>query len=129
MRQRWCVAGLLDAERRFRRVKGYRHMKPLIDALNRLVHPQQLDNQRQHRTDNHPREPSSLFNYGRDILSALTNRLLPLDIQTRRLALRREVGLIWPSFELFRINCSRNAFNRLSGEDIFATVTPSSIDR
>jgi putative transposase len=47
MRQRWCAAGLLDAERRFRRVKGHRHMPTLIAALDRLVHPQQLDNQRQ----------------------------------------------------------------------------------
>ena len=47
MRQRWCVAGLLDAESRFRRVKGYRPMKLLLDALDRLVHPQHLDVQRQ----------------------------------------------------------------------------------
>jgi transposase-like protein len=47
MRQRWCAAGLLDAERRFHRVKGHRHMPTLIAALDRLVHPQQLDNQRQ----------------------------------------------------------------------------------
>ena len=47
MRQRWCAAGLLDAERRFRRVKEHRHMPTLIAALDRLVHPQQLDNQRQ----------------------------------------------------------------------------------
>ena len=47
MRQRWCAAGLLDAERRFNRVKGHRHMPTLLAALDRLVHPQQLDNQRQ----------------------------------------------------------------------------------
>lgn len=46
MRQRWCAAGLLDAERRFHRVKGHRHMQTLLAALDRLVHPQQLDNQR-----------------------------------------------------------------------------------
>jgi len=46
MRQRWCAAGLLDAERRFRRVKGHRHMPTLLAALDRLVHPRQLDNQR-----------------------------------------------------------------------------------
>jgi putative transposase len=45
MRQRWCVAGLLDAERRFRRVKGYRHMKLLIDALLRDVAGPTLDDQ------------------------------------------------------------------------------------
>jgi transposase-like protein len=48
MRQRWCVAGLLDAERRFNRVKGYRHMQTLLDALDRIVHPKQLDNRRKH---------------------------------------------------------------------------------
>lgn len=30
MRQRCCAAGLLDAESRFRRVKGHRHMKTLL---------------------------------------------------------------------------------------------------
>lgn len=46
MRQRWCVAGLLDAERRFNRVKGYRHLKLLIDALQREVAGPTLDDQR-----------------------------------------------------------------------------------
>lgn len=46
MRQRWCVAGLLDAERRFHRVKGYRHLKLLLDALQREVHGPTLDAQR-----------------------------------------------------------------------------------
>lgn len=45
MRQRWCVAGLLDAERRFNRAKGYRHLKLLIDALQRDVVAPTLDNQ------------------------------------------------------------------------------------
>ena len=48
MRQRWCVAGLLDAERRFRRVKGHRHMPTLLDVLDRLVQPPLLDNARKH---------------------------------------------------------------------------------
>jgi transposase-like protein len=43
MRQRWCVAGLLDAESRFRRIKGHRHMKTLLGALQRCVDPQHLD--------------------------------------------------------------------------------------
>jgi transposase-like protein len=43
MRQRWCVAGLLDAESRFHRVKGHRHMKALLDALDRQVRPKRLD--------------------------------------------------------------------------------------
>jgi transposase-like protein len=37
MRRRWCVAGLLRAESKFRRVKGYRSMGPLLKALERLV--------------------------------------------------------------------------------------------
>jgi putative transposase len=43
MRQRWCVAGLLDAERRFRRVKGYRHLNLLLDALQRDVEGPTID--------------------------------------------------------------------------------------
>ena len=37
MRQRWCVAGLLRAESKFRRVKGHRAMKAFLKALDRLV--------------------------------------------------------------------------------------------
>lgn len=47
MRQRWCAAGLLDAERRFNRVKGHRHLKLLIEALQRDVAGPNLDDQRQ----------------------------------------------------------------------------------
>lgn len=46
MRQRWCVAGLLDAESRFKRVKGHRHMKQLREALIQDVTGSRLDNQR-----------------------------------------------------------------------------------
>jgi transposase-like protein len=46
MRQRWCVAGLLRAERKFRRVKGYRHMSQLLKALDRLVPGKGLDENR-----------------------------------------------------------------------------------
>jgi len=45
MRERWCVAGLMDAESRFRRIKGHRHMKQLLDALHAIVNPT-LDDQR-----------------------------------------------------------------------------------
>lgn len=48
MRERWCVAGLLDAERRFNRIKGYKHMPQLITALERLTSPQSLDTTRKH---------------------------------------------------------------------------------
>jgi hypothetical protein len=33
MRRRWCVAGLLRAESKFRRVKGHRAMTALLEAL------------------------------------------------------------------------------------------------
>ena len=46
MRQRWCVAGLLRAESKFRRVKGYRHMSLLLKALDRLVLEKGLDENR-----------------------------------------------------------------------------------
>jgi putative transposase len=46
IRQRWCVAGLLDAERRFRRVKGHRHLKQLLDALASQVTTRALDQTR-----------------------------------------------------------------------------------
>jgi transposase-like protein len=48
MRQRWCVAGLLDAERRFNRIKGHKHMPQLISALDRLTQTTALDATRKH---------------------------------------------------------------------------------
>jgi len=48
MRQRWCVAGLVDAERRFNRVKGHKHLPQLLTALDRLVAAPTLDQQRKH---------------------------------------------------------------------------------
>jgi transposase-like protein len=45
MRERWCVAGLMDAESRFRRIKGHSHMKQLLDTLDEIVNPT-LDVQR-----------------------------------------------------------------------------------
>lgn len=45
MRERWCVAGLLDAESRFRRIRGHRQMKDLIESLQRDVEPGSLDSQ------------------------------------------------------------------------------------
>jgi len=46
MRQRWCLAGLLDAESRFKRVKGHRYIKPLLAALATITTAQTLDPQR-----------------------------------------------------------------------------------
>jgi putative transposase len=37
MRRRWCVAGLLRAEAKFRRVKGHRAMPALLKALDALA--------------------------------------------------------------------------------------------
>lgn len=48
MRQRWCVAGLLDAESRFNRVKGHKHLPQFLTALDRLVTPPALDDKRKH---------------------------------------------------------------------------------
>ena len=46
MRQRWCTAGLMRAESKFRRVKGHRHMAQLLKALDRLVLGKGLDDKR-----------------------------------------------------------------------------------
>ena len=46
MRQRWCVAGLMRAENKFHRVKGYRHMSHLLKALDRMVLGKGLDEDR-----------------------------------------------------------------------------------
>jgi len=46
MRQRWCIAGLMRAESKFRRVKGHRHMAQLLKALDRLVFGKGLDDKR-----------------------------------------------------------------------------------
>jgi len=35
MRLRWCAVGLSRAQQKFRRIKGYKHMKSLIAALDR----------------------------------------------------------------------------------------------
>lgn len=37
MKHRWCATGLLDAERRYRRIKGFRSMPQLIKALDASV--------------------------------------------------------------------------------------------
>jgi len=37
MRRRWCVAGLLRAESKFKRVKGYRAMPTLLKALDSIA--------------------------------------------------------------------------------------------
>jgi putative transposase len=37
MIKRWCAAGMLNTERRFRRLKGYRQMPTFVAALARHV--------------------------------------------------------------------------------------------
>jgi putative transposase len=37
---RWTAAGMLNAERSFRRVKGYKQMPQLVAALHRHAHPE-----------------------------------------------------------------------------------------
>ncbi len=44
MRNRWCAAGLLRAEAKFRRVKGRRAMPTLLKALESLVREQRAGN-------------------------------------------------------------------------------------
>jgi len=39
-RERWVASALLEAEQRFRRVRGYRDMRHLIAALDALVPPE-----------------------------------------------------------------------------------------
>src|SRR5512146_3288753 len=41
MRRRWCVAGLLRAESKFRRIKGHRAMPALVRALESLARGQE----------------------------------------------------------------------------------------
>ncbi|MCP4308833.1 MAG: hypothetical protein GY788_28950 [bacterium] len=35
MRRRWCAAGMLETERKFRRIRGHRQMPHLVTALAR----------------------------------------------------------------------------------------------
>jgi putative transposase len=37
---RWTAAGMLNAERSFRRIKGYKQMPQLVAALHRHAHPE-----------------------------------------------------------------------------------------
>jgi putative transposase len=46
MRRRWCVAGLLRAESKFRRVKGHGAMPALLKALEAVVGEQAAGNER-----------------------------------------------------------------------------------
>lgn len=46
MRRRWCTAGLLRAEQKFRRIKGFRHLPELARALQRELDPPLLETHR-----------------------------------------------------------------------------------
>lgn len=37
MRKRWCAAGLLRAEQKFRRIKGHKHLPALVAALDKHI--------------------------------------------------------------------------------------------
>ena len=39
MKKRWVAAGMLEAERSFRRVRGHKDMAKLVAALGRRVTP------------------------------------------------------------------------------------------
>jgi hypothetical protein len=39
MKKRWIAAGMLEAERSFRRIKGYRDLPAFVEALHREVNP------------------------------------------------------------------------------------------
>lgn len=47
MARRWCVTALVEAEKRFRRVKGHRDMPQLIAALDAIVNKKVLDTKEQ----------------------------------------------------------------------------------
>jgi putative transposase len=47
MRWRWCAAGLMFAEEKFRRVKGYRLMPKLIAALDEIARKEGLESKPQ----------------------------------------------------------------------------------
>jgi hypothetical protein len=47
MRRRWCVAGLLRAKSKFRRVKGHRAMSTLVMSLEALVREREAGNGRE----------------------------------------------------------------------------------
>jgi hypothetical protein len=42
MRRRWCAAGMLEAEKSFRRVRGYRQMPSLVKQLR--AHAERVNN-------------------------------------------------------------------------------------
>ena len=46
MRLRWCTAGLLRAEEKFRPIKGFRHLSQLARALHQEVHGPTLESNR-----------------------------------------------------------------------------------
>jgi transposase-like protein len=46
MRLRWCTAGLLRAEQKFRHIKGFRHLSELARALEREINPPSLESNR-----------------------------------------------------------------------------------
>lgn len=62
MRLCWCTAGLLRAEERFRRVKGYKQLPLLPAALEEFSNPQPLDEQK--KTARNPSTRNRHFRLG-----------------------------------------------------------------
>ncbi len=67
MLKRWCVAGLLRAESKFRRLKGHRVMPALLKALEEIVRGEPTGTERE-VARKYQGDPSAFFNYGRDTL-------------------------------------------------------------
>src|SRR4029077_16747464 len=63
MRRRWCVAGLLRAESKFRRVKGHRALPTLIKALEESARARRSGIERGGAWDG-PEEPLPLMTTG-----------------------------------------------------------------
>ena len=43
MKKRWVAAGMLEAERSFRRVRGYKDTPKLVDAIHREITSKVVD--------------------------------------------------------------------------------------
>jgi hypothetical protein len=71
MRRRWCVAGLLRAEAKFRRVKGHRAMPALLTALETVIRDDRVESgvpRRENAQTNHtvaPRTETTPWSRGR----------------------------------------------------------------
>ena len=44
---RWAVSGLIEASKKFRRVRGYRDIPALVAAMERLIETNRLDTEQE----------------------------------------------------------------------------------